>query len=149
MLYDMLSHTKLSLILEILMFLNCSWMATWLLSCIHFWSQRSGITDLFKGVLWSGFNKIWTHDLCDTGVMLYQLSYEASFKAGQEWVQFIHVTIQCTQTLPGTHVAVAYCPVLSLPALWHQHLLPLDPKSHRNKWVSQPVNKQRCVRIQV
>ena len=23
-----------------------------------------------------GFNKIWTHDLCDTGAMLYQLSYE-------------------------------------------------------------------------
>ena len=25
-----------------------------------------------------GFNGIRTHDLCDTGVMLYQLSYEVS-----------------------------------------------------------------------
>ena len=28
-----------------------------------------------------GFNGIRTHDLCDTGVMLYQLSYEVSMEA--------------------------------------------------------------------
>ena len=38
-----------------------------------------------------GSNRIWTHDLHDTGVMLYQLSYEASLEAGQEGVQFIPV----------------------------------------------------------
>ena len=27
-----------------------------------------------------GFNGTWTPDLCDTGEMLYQLSYEASYK---------------------------------------------------------------------
>ena len=38
-----------------------------------------------------GFNRIWTHDLRDTGAMLYQLSYEASLEAGQVWVQFIYL----------------------------------------------------------
>ena len=38
-----------------------------------------------------GFNVIPTHDLHDTGAMLYQLSYEASLEAGQERVQFIPV----------------------------------------------------------
>ena len=36
-----------------------------------------------------GFNRIRTHDLRDTGVMLYRLSYEASPEAGQMRVQFI------------------------------------------------------------
>ena len=41
--------------------------------------------------LW-GSNGIWNHDLRDTGrPTLYQLSYEASLEAGQEWVQFIPV----------------------------------------------------------
>ena len=31
-----------------------------------------------------GFHGIWTRDLCDTGVMLYQLSYEATL---WEWGQ--------------------------------------------------------------
>ena len=31
-----------------------------------------------------GFNGIQTHDLHDTGAMLYRLSYEASPEAGQE-----------------------------------------------------------------
>ena len=26
----------------------------------------------------SGLNGIWTHDLCDTGAVLYQLSYQAN-----------------------------------------------------------------------
>ena len=26
----------------------------------------------------SGFNRIWTRDLCDTGAVLYQLSYKAT-----------------------------------------------------------------------
>ena len=38
-----------------------------------------------------GFNRIWTHDLRDTGAMLYQLSYEASLKAVEVRVQFIPV----------------------------------------------------------
>ena len=38
-----------------------------------------------------GFNGIRTHDLRDTGAMLYQLSYEASLEAGQVQVQFISV----------------------------------------------------------
>ena len=38
-----------------------------------------------------GFNGIWTHDLHDTGAMLYQLSYEALLEACQERVQFISV----------------------------------------------------------
>ena len=31
-----------------------------------------------------GFNGIRAHNLCDTGAMLYQLSYEASLEAGQD-----------------------------------------------------------------
>ena len=34
-----------------------------------------------------GSNEIRTHDLRDTGAMLYQLSYEASLEAGQERVR--------------------------------------------------------------
>ena len=34
-----------------------------------------------------GFNGIWTHDLCNTGVMLYQLNYGALLEAGQVRVQ--------------------------------------------------------------
>ena len=34
---------------------------------------------------------MWTHDLRDTGAMLYRLSYEASPEAGQVRVQFIPV----------------------------------------------------------
>ena len=34
-----------------------------------------------------GSNGIWTHDLHDTGAMLYQLSYEASLEADQMRVQ--------------------------------------------------------------
>ena len=30
-----------------------------------------------------GFNRIWTHDLSDIGVILYQLSFETSLEAGQ------------------------------------------------------------------
>ena len=33
-----------------------------------------------------GFNRILTHNLCDTSVMPYQLSYEAFLEAGQERV---------------------------------------------------------------
>ena len=38
-----------------------------------------------------GSNRIRTHDLRDTGAMLYQLSYEASPEAGQVRIQFIPV----------------------------------------------------------
>ena len=38
-----------------------------------------------------GFKGIRTHDLRDTGAMLYELSYEASMGAGQLRVQFISV----------------------------------------------------------
>ena len=38
-----------------------------------------------------GSNGIQTHDLRDTGAMLYWLSYEASPEAGQVRVQFIPV----------------------------------------------------------
>ena len=38
-----------------------------------------------------GSNGIQTHDLRDTGAMLYQLSHEVLLKAGQVRVQFIPV----------------------------------------------------------
>ena len=38
-----------------------------------------------------GFNGIQTHDRHDTGAVFYQLSYEASLEAGQEWVQLIPI----------------------------------------------------------
>ena len=53
------------------------------------WSNLA-VTNKAQKKFW-GFNGIQTHDLCDTGVMLYQLSYEASWEAGQVRVQFIPV----------------------------------------------------------
>ena len=34
----------------------------------------------------SGFNGIQTHDLCDTGAVLYQLSYQANLELVIFWV---------------------------------------------------------------
>ena len=52
-----------------------------------------------------GSNEIQTHDLRDTGAMLYQLSYEALLVAGQVQVQFIPViglpTVLVTILSPG------------------------------------------------
>ena len=48
------------------------------------------ITNKAQKKFW-GSNGILTHDLRNTGVMLYQLSYEASLEAGQVWVQFMPV----------------------------------------------------------
>ena len=39
----------------------------------------------------SGFNRIRTHDLCDTGAGLYQLSYQANSKLVTLWVRNIPV----------------------------------------------------------
>ena len=36
-----------------------------------------------------GSNGIWTHDLRDTGAMLYQLTYDASLEAGQVRVDLL------------------------------------------------------------
>ena len=41
-----------------------------------------------------GFNGIRTHDLCDTGAMLYQLSYEATH---WEQGQLIEFTSSCEE----------------------------------------------------
>ena len=37
-----------------------------------------------------GFNGIQTHDLCDTGAMLYQLSYEATHWERGQFIEFIY-----------------------------------------------------------
>ena len=37
----------------------------------------------------SGPNGIRIHDLCDTGVVLYQLSYQANWKLATLWVRYI------------------------------------------------------------
>ena len=50
----------------------------------------TAVTNKAQKKFW-GSNGIPTHDLHDTGAMLYQLSYEASLEAGQVWVQFIPV----------------------------------------------------------
>ena len=39
----------------------------------------------------SGLNGIRTHDLCDTGAVLYQLSYQASWELVTWWVRNIPV----------------------------------------------------------
>ena len=50
-------------------------------------SRKKG-SDFFdhRGTLkpekYSGLNGIRTHDLCDTGAVLYQLSYQANWEAG-------------------------------------------------------------------
>ena len=36
-----------------------------------------------------GFNGIWTRDLCDTGAILYQLSYEATHWERGQFIEFI------------------------------------------------------------
>ena len=39
----------------------------------------------------SGLNGIRTHDLCDTGAVLYQLSYQANWELAILWVRNIPV----------------------------------------------------------
>ena len=41
-----------------------------------------------------GLNRIWTDDLCDTGAVLYQLSYQAYCGLVTLWVSNISVSIQ-------------------------------------------------------
>ena len=48
------------------------------------------VTNKAQKEFW-GSNGIQTHDLRDTGAMLYRLSYEASLQAGQVRVQFIPI----------------------------------------------------------
>ena len=43
----------------------------------------------------SGQNRIRTHDLCDTGAVLYQLSYQAIWELVTKWVHNILTTILC------------------------------------------------------
>ena len=55
--------------------------------------HRSKFSNLsnWKEEAWKsqGFNGIWTHDLHDTGAMLYQLSYEATHWERGQLVEFI------------------------------------------------------------
>jgi len=39
----------------------------------------------------AGLNVIGTHDLCDTGAMLYQLSYQANWELVTLWVRNVTV----------------------------------------------------------
>ena len=39
----------------------------------------------------SGLNEIWTHDLCDTGAVLYQLSHQANWELVTLWVRNIPI----------------------------------------------------------
>ena len=39
----------------------------------------------------AGLNKIRTHDLCDTGAVLYQLSYQTNWELATFWVRNIPV----------------------------------------------------------
>ena len=63
-----------------------------------------------------GFNGIRTHDLCDTGAMLYQLSYEASLEAGWSLGFFSVLSLQ----LRGS-ISLGYS--LSLSLHTHIHIL--------------------------
>ena len=56
----------------------------------HSYEATKAVAKKAQKKFW-GFNGIRTHDLRDTGAMLYQLSYEALLVVGQEWVQFIPV----------------------------------------------------------
>ena len=42
----------------------------------------------------SGLNGIWTHDLCDTGAVLYQLSYQAIWELIIFWGHNIPVEVE-------------------------------------------------------
>ena len=53
-------------------------------------SNPVGASEFFLDFFW-GSNGIRTHDLRDTGVMIYRLSYEASPEAGQVQVQLMPV----------------------------------------------------------
>ena len=48
------------------------------------------VTNKAQKKFW-GSNRIRTHDLRDTGAMLYQLSYKASLEADQVQVQFVPI----------------------------------------------------------
>ena len=53
----------------------------------HTFVVTKAVTNKAWKTFW-GSSGIRTHDLCDTGAMLYQLSYEASLEAGQVRVHF-------------------------------------------------------------
>ena len=65
-------------------FLQCKWK----------WSSQlclvTLVTNKAQKKFW-GSNGIRTHDLRNTGAMLYQLSYEASLEAGQAYTLCVHV----------------------------------------------------------
>ena len=39
----------------------------------------------------SGLNGIWTHDLCDSGAVFHQLSYQANWELVIVWIRFLSV----------------------------------------------------------
>ena len=47
--------------------------------------EVTAVTNKAQKKFWDS-NGIQTHDLCDTGTMLYWLSYEALLEAGRVWV---------------------------------------------------------------
>ena len=53
----------------------------------HSYEATEAVVQEVQKQFW-GFNWIQTHDLCDTGAMLYQLSYEASLGVGRAESEF-------------------------------------------------------------
>ena len=60
--------------------------------------HRSKFSNLsnWKEEAWKnqGFNGIWTRDLRDTGAMLYQLSYEATYWERGQFAKILHFDLQ-------------------------------------------------------
>ena len=53
----------------------------------------------------NGFNGIWTHDLRDTGAMLYQLSYEALLEAARSRTSSIYTRYVSIQFFIPTFIS--------------------------------------------
>ena len=59
--------------------------------CTAVWDEKFSNLSNWKEEAWKnqGFNGIRTHDLRDTGAMLYQLSYEATHWEQGQFIEFI------------------------------------------------------------
>ena len=67
---------------------NALWIENTSESDLHTYEATKAVAKKTQKKFW-GFNGIQTHNLHDTGAMLYRLSYEALLEAGQVRVQFI------------------------------------------------------------
>jgi len=87
----------------------------------------------------SGLNRIWSHDLWDTGALLYQLSYQALYMIFH--YLFTENVINGRKTFPATlqeHVVLTRC-TLFFHALFWQSKIWWEPPTHPVGTLTKPL----------